>query len=130
MGSVAAPVLLALAVALVVLVLSALVSTGRPVREVVADGREALRGGLARERWVRTDEQGPGTRRRAALLVRDSFLDDDDDDNEESSVTDLFVVGRPDPDGYVRADRLATALERAQGVVVGGVQQVQHRVRR
>jgi hypothetical protein len=126
MGSVAAPVLLALLVALAVLVLSALISAGRPVREVVSDGREALRGGLARERWVRSDGQGPGARRRAALLVTDSFPDDD----EESTVTDLFVVGRPDPDGYVRVDRLATALEKAQGVVVGGVQQVQHRVRR
>lgn len=122
MGSVVAPVLVALTVALVVLALSALASAGRPAREVLADGRDALRGGLTRERWVATGDTGE--RQAPALLLADPA------DDDEASVADLFDVGRPDPDGYVRAERLANVLEKAQGVVVGGVQHVQHRVRR
>ncbi|EYR62346.1 hypothetical protein N866_09350 [Actinotalea ferrariae CF5-4] len=132
-----APVVLALVVALAVLVLSAVVSTGRPAREVLTDARDALRGGLARERWTTAGTaqgRGPGggartLPRAGAVLLRSAAVDDDLDD-DETSVTDLFDLGRPDPQGYVRADRLATALERAQGAVADGVQQVQHRVRR
>lgn len=131
MGSVAAPVLLALAAALAVLALSALVSARRPVRELLTDARDALRGGLSRDRW--TVAAGGGASAPTGgrtTLVLDRALRADRDDDEDVSVGDLFDIGRPDPHGYVRADRLASALERAQGAVVGGVQQVQHRVRR
>ncbi|WP_225754058.1 hypothetical protein [Actinotalea sp. Marseille-Q4924] len=134
MGSVAAPVALAVVVALAVLVMSALASAGRPAREVVVDARDALRGGLARERWtgLRGGQPEGSLRRRAAGVLEGALRADGPDgtDDDESSVTDLFRVGRPVPDGYVTADRLAAALEKAQGVVVDGVQQVQHRVRR
>ncbi|MBC7291089.1 MAG: hypothetical protein H5T83_07105 [Actinotalea sp.] len=124
MGSVVMPVLVALAVALVVLMLSAVASSGRPVRGVLADGRDALRGGLAQVRATATQSQDarPPSHPAAAAWGYD--------EEDEGSVTDLFTVGRPVQDGYVRVDGLADALEKAQGVVVSGVQQVQHRVRR
>lgn len=129
MGSVAAPVLLAVVVALVVLASSAVVSAGRPARELARDARQTLRDGLRRERWsaASADPADPGQRRRVLLV---DTLGDTDDDEDAGSVTDLFEIGRADEDPYLRADRLAAALERAQGAVVGGVQQVQHRVRR
>jgi hypothetical protein len=131
MGSVAAPVLLALAVALVVLVVSAVVSAGRPVRELAVDGWHALRGGLRRDRWSAAPQGGDATApHRATTPVGGRALGGAEPDEDEASVTDLFDIGRLDADAYVRADRLAAALERAQGAVVGSVQQVQQRVRR
>lgn len=128
MGSVAAPVLLALVVAVAVLAVSAVVSAGRPLRELLRDGTEALRGGLRRDRspaaaW----SAGPVPR---STTPRGGTHEDDDEDDEGGSVTDLFEIGRPAQDDYLRADRLAAAIERAQDAVVGGVQHVQHRVRR
>jgi hypothetical protein len=142
MGSVVTPVLLALVVALAVLVLSAVASAGRPPRELLADARDAVRGGLRRERWTRAAALPgrPGATGTAGAAVG-SRADDradqpadqpahDLDDDEETSVADLFSIGQPEHEDYVRADRFAAALERAGVVVVVGVQQVQHRVRR
>lgn len=128
MGSVVAPVLLALVVALAVLAVSAVVSAGRPVRALLRDGQEALRDGLRRERWSSVPErpERPAPRRTALLVGAVG----EDDDEDGGSVMDLFEIGRPAQDDYLRADRLAAAIERAQGAVVGGVQHVQHRVRR
>lgn len=130
MGSVAAPVLLALVVALAVLAVSAVVSADRPLRELLRDGTEALRGGLRRDRSADAVRSAGPVPRGTTPRSGTHEDDDEDDEDEGGSVTDLFQIGRPAQDDYLRADRLALAIERAQGAVVGGVQHVQHRVRR
>lgn len=110
MGPVVVTLALALLVALGVVVLSALVAAGGAggLRRQLAETRAGLRRG-PRESW------------QSAVL---------DDDDEEGTVDDVFAVGRPDPVGYVDADELADALQRAGSAVVGGVAQVTHRIRR
>ncbi|GGB98031.1 hypothetical protein GCM10010972_08540 [Cellulomonas carbonis] len=111
MGPVLLTLALALAVSVGVVALSALVSAGGPdgVRRQLAEVRAALR-----ERR----DVGPATTPR------------DDDDEDELSVDAIFAVGRPDPQGYVDADELADALQRAGSAVVGRVSGVAHRARR
>ncbi|MDT0166993.1 hypothetical protein Q9R32_15680 [Actinotalea sp. AC32] len=110
MGPVLLTLALALAVSVGVVALSAVVSAGGPdgVRRQLAEVRAALR-----ERR----DVGPATAPR-------------DDDADELSVDAIFAVGRPDPQGYVDADELADALQRAGSAVVGRVSGVAQRARR
>jgi hypothetical protein len=41
--------------------------------------------------------------------------------DDEATVDQLFVVGQPDPVGYVDAEQLAAGIQRAGAVVRGGV---------
>jgi hypothetical protein len=104
------PVVIATVVALMtaaaVLVLSVVVAgVGRAAspRQLLADFRAGLRP---------VDE---------GRTVPERFLGDlgDPDDPDEGSVDDVFVVGRPDPVGYVDPDEITAALGRARDAVRG-----------